>query len=142
MVFCSRQCSSPHSQYRQTVSGREKVVQIEHPPFSPDLNLPDFSLFPRLKLALKRKRFDDIFDIQRNVTRLFNSISKEDFLQRFQDMYIRSQRCIVMGGDYFEGQSRVLSCGYAPLHQRPGLALLANGGVQQQLQTEIEKKII
>ncbi|GFU87726.1 hypothetical protein TNCV_2157731, partial [Trichonephila clavipes] len=41
--------------------------------------------------------------IQRNVTRPLNSIPKEDFLQSSQDMYSRSQRCIIMGGDYFEG---------------------------------------
>ncbi|GFV86608.1 histone-lysine N-methyltransferase SETMAR [Trichonephila clavipes] len=70
---------------------KKGAVQIEHPPFSPDLNSPDFFLFPRLKLALKRKRFDDIPDIQRNATRLLNSISKEDFLKSFQDMYNRSQ---------------------------------------------------
>ncbi|GFX16769.1 hypothetical protein TNCV_4187441 [Trichonephila clavipes] len=50
------------------------------------------------------KRFDDIPDIQRNVTRLLNSIPKEDFLQSFQDMYSRSQWCIVSRGDYFEEQ--------------------------------------
>ncbi|GFW68530.1 hypothetical protein TNCV_3300721 [Trichonephila clavipes] len=43
---------------------KEKVLQIEHPPFSPDLNPPDFFLSPRLKLALRRKRLDDISDIQ------------------------------------------------------------------------------
>ncbi|GFV65664.1 histone-lysine N-methyltransferase SETMAR [Trichonephila clavipes] len=79
-------------------------VQIEHPSFSPDLNPSDFFQFPRLKLALKGKRFDNISDIQLNVTRLLNSISKEDFLRNFQDMYSRFQWSIVMGGDYFEGQ--------------------------------------
>ncbi|GFV99168.1 hypothetical protein TNCV_1511411 [Trichonephila clavipes] len=50
----------------------KKVVgQVEHP-YSPDLN-PPFFLFPRLKLALKGKRFDDIPDTQRNVTRRLNS---------------------------------------------------------------------
>src|SRR5215510_16122621 len=74
------------------------VVQLEHPPYSTDLNPPDFFLFPRLKLALKGKRFDDIPDIQRNVTMLLKSIPPEDFLRSFQDMYSRSQWCIVMGG--------------------------------------------
>ncbi|GFU31801.1 hypothetical protein TNCV_1176661 [Trichonephila clavipes] len=54
----------------------------------------------------KGKRCDDIPDIQRNVTRLSNSIPNEDFLQSFQDMYSRSQRCIVMGGNYFEEQRK------------------------------------
>ena len=77
------------------------VVQIEHPTYSTDLNPPYYFLFPLLKLVLKQKRFDDIPDIQRNVTRLLNIITKEDFLQSFQDMYHRSQRCIVIGGYYF-----------------------------------------
>ncbi|GFU96276.1 histone-lysine N-methyltransferase SETMAR [Trichonephila clavipes] len=62
---------------------KKRVEKVEHPPYSPDLHFPDFFLFPRFKLALKGKRFDDIPDIQRNVTRLLNSILKEDFLQSF-----------------------------------------------------------
>ncbi|GFS91771.1 DDE_3 domain-containing protein [Trichonephila clavipes] len=45
---------------------------------------------------------DDIPNIQRNVTMLLNTIPKEDFLQSFQDMYSRSQGCIVLEGNYFE----------------------------------------
>ncbi|GFW51429.1 histone-lysine N-methyltransferase SETMAR [Trichonephila clavipes] len=78
--------------------------QIEHPPYSPDLSPSAFFLFPRLILALEGKRLDDFPDIQRNVTRLLNSTQKEDFLQSFQDMCSRSQRCIVMGCDCFEEQ--------------------------------------
>ncbi|GFW16179.1 uncharacterized protein TNCV_4263441 [Trichonephila clavipes] len=80
---------------------KKGMVQIEHSPFSPNFNPPDFFLFPRLKLALKEKRFDNIFDVQRIVTRLLNSISKEDFLQSFEAM---SQRYKVMGSDCFVGQ--------------------------------------
>ncbi|GFW62967.1 protein GVQW3 [Trichonephila clavipes] len=92
-------------QYRQTVPGKKGVGQIDHPPYSPDLNPTHFFLFPRLKLALKGKRFDDILDTQRNMTKLLISIPKEVFLQNLQDLYNRSPRCIVMGGDYFEGRS-------------------------------------
>ncbi|GFT42456.1 uncharacterized protein TNCV_1787311 [Trichonephila clavipes] len=42
MVFCSGHCSPSHSQYRQNVPRKKgEVVQIEHPPFLPDLNPPD-----------------------------------------------------------------------------------------------------
>ncbi|GFT07036.1 hypothetical protein TNCV_1415811 [Trichonephila clavipes] len=82
---------------------KKEVVKTEHPPFSPDLNLLELFLFPRLKLALKGKRFDDISDIQRSVTRLLNFTSKEDVLQSFQDMYSKCQRSIGMRVDYFEG---------------------------------------
>ncbi|GFX45864.1 uncharacterized protein TNCV_3607251 [Trichonephila clavipes] len=91
------QLISSNSSRQKRGGGR---VQIEHPPpYSLDLNPPDF-LSPSLKLALKGKRLYDIPDIQRNVTRLLNSIPKEDFLQSFQNMYSRSQWRIVEG-DYF-----------------------------------------
>ncbi|GFT63640.1 hypothetical protein TNCV_870771 [Trichonephila clavipes] len=83
---------------------KKGVVQNEHSPFSPVLNPPDFFLFLGFKLALIGKRFGDISDIQQNGTMLLNSISKENFLQCFRDMCSRSQRCIMVEGDYFEGQ--------------------------------------
>ena len=101
--FFSWQYSPPHNQYFQTVPGKKGVVQIEHPQYLPDLNTSDFFLLPRLKLVLKGKRFDNIPNIQWNVARLLNTIPKEDFLQSLQDMYGRSQQCIVMGDDNFEG---------------------------------------
>ncbi|GFV53092.1 uncharacterized protein TNCV_2893241 [Trichonephila clavipes] len=108
--FCSRQFSPSHSQYRQTVPAK-KGVQIEHP-HARQISIPQNTFkSPRLKLALKGKGFDDISDMQRNVTRLLNPIPKENFLQSFKDMHSRSQWCIVMGGDYFEGQSmKKFSC--------------------------------
>ncbi|GFX69083.1 hypothetical protein TNCV_4945821 [Trichonephila clavipes] len=66
------------------------------------------SKLPMTQTHFERKMFDNISEIQRNVTRLLKCISKEDFLQSFQDMYCTSQGCIVMRGDYFEGDcSRV-----------------------------------
>ncbi|GFV31721.1 hypothetical protein TNCV_3399411 [Trichonephila clavipes] len=66
---------------------KKRMEQIENPPYSPDLN-PSF-LFPWIKLALKGKVFYDIPDIQRKVSSPFVSVPNEDFLQSFQDMYIR-----------------------------------------------------
>ncbi|GFU79676.1 histone-lysine N-methyltransferase SETMAR [Trichonephila clavipes] len=82
MFVRSRQCSPSHSPANivKQLLAKKRVEQIEYLPYSSDLNPSDFFLFPRLKLALKGKRFDDIPDIQRNVTRLLNSIPNEDFL--------------------------------------------------------------
>ncbi|GFW43290.1 hypothetical protein TNCV_2923381 [Trichonephila clavipes] len=91
-----------HSQYRQTIHGKKGLAQIEYLPFSPDFNPPDFFLLPRLKYALKGKRFNDISDVQGNMRRLFNSISKEDFLQNFQDMCSISQWGILMRSNYLK----------------------------------------
>ncbi|PRD29680.1 UNVERIFIED_CONTAM: hypothetical protein NCL1_28628 [Trichonephila clavipes] len=107
MIFCLRECLPSHSQHDQTVPGKKGAVQNEHPPFSPDLNPSEFFLFLRLKLALKGKRFDNISDKHDEAF----ALHLKKFLANFQDMYSRSQWCIVMGGDYFEGQ-HVLQHGF------------------------------
>ncbi|GFX52360.1 hypothetical protein TNCV_4323781 [Trichonephila clavipes] len=74
---------------------KKGVVQIEQIPFLPDLNPRDFFLFPRRDISATQRK--------KNVTRFLNSISKDSFLQSSEDMINRSQLCIVMGGEYFEG---------------------------------------
>ena len=78
-------------------------VQIDHPPCSPDLNPPDFFLSHDSNL-FRKVRFDDILDIQQNITRYLNTIPKENFLQSLMDMHSKSLQWIVMVGDYFKGQ--------------------------------------
>jgi hypothetical protein len=41
------------------------MVIIPHPPYSPDLALCDFALFPKLKMKLKEQHFETVPDIQR-----------------------------------------------------------------------------
>jgi hypothetical protein len=42
------------------------ITEMEHPPYSLDLALSDFWMFPKIESALKGQRFQDI-DIQKNV---------------------------------------------------------------------------
>jgi hypothetical protein len=44
---------------------QNSITDIEHPPYSPDLAMNDFSLFPNLQSALKGRKFQDIEDIQK-----------------------------------------------------------------------------
>ena len=44
----------------QQFLAKHKVVQLRQPPYSPDMAPCDFWMFPKLKMALKRKRFDDV----------------------------------------------------------------------------------
>jgi hypothetical protein len=44
------------------------VVEISYPPYSPDLTLAAFILFPKVKTAPKGRRFPDVEDIEENVT--------------------------------------------------------------------------
>jgi hypothetical protein len=65
------------------------MAVIPHPPYSPDLAPCDFLLFPKMKLKLKGRRFDNIEEIQ-------------DFQEAFQK-WKPCDRCLHAGGNYFEG---------------------------------------
>lgn len=75
---------------------------VPQPPYSPDLSPPDFFLFPRLKRALKGKRWDSIEDIQENVVAALKDIPKEAYEDAFRAWKTRLQKCIDAGGAYFE----------------------------------------
>jgi hypothetical protein len=46
------------------------------------LSLDDFWLFPKTKSAFKGRRFQDIEDIQRNMTKALKDISQQDFQKK------------------------------------------------------------
>jgi transposase len=78
------------------------VTTTEHPPYSPDLPSHDFYLFPRLKSALKGRRFYDGTYIIRNATKELKRLSQICFQECFQHLYSRWQKCIVAQGDYLK----------------------------------------
>jgi len=43
---------------------QKSIIEMKHPPYSPDLAPNDFWLFPEIKSALKGQIFQDIEDIQ------------------------------------------------------------------------------
>ena len=81
-----------------------KVTVLPHPPYSPELVLADFLLFPCLKLSLKGLHFTDVADIKQRVTIALREIPQEAFTDSFQQLYNRCQKCVVANGDYFEEQ--------------------------------------
>ena len=52
----------------QQFLAKHKIVQLRLPAYSPDIAPCDFWMFPKLKMALKGKQFDDIKTIQSNAT--------------------------------------------------------------------------
>ena len=64
------------------------------PPYSPDLSMPDYFLFPKLKMKLKGLHFADVAEIQEAVTDELKKVQKEDFLAAFQKLYDRAKACI------------------------------------------------
>ena len=58
---------------------KQKIVQLRQPPYSPYIAPCDFWMFPKLKMALEGKWFDDIETIQSNVMRELKAIPKSAF---------------------------------------------------------------
>jgi hypothetical protein len=82
------------------------MVIVLHPPYSLDLALCDFTLFPKLKMKLKGRRFETVSDIQRGSQResqaVLDSIKENDFHGAFEAWKKRWDCCIHSQGDYFE----------------------------------------
>jgi hypothetical protein len=56
---------------------KRSIPIVPHPPYSPDLAPCDFFLFPRLKSTLKGNQFQDITEIQLNMTWQLQAIPKK-----------------------------------------------------------------
>ena len=74
------------------------IKTVPHPPYSPDLALCDFWLFPKLKGC----RYETIEEMKEAVTKAIDTLTQEDFHGAFQK-FERYKKCITAGGDYFEG---------------------------------------
>jgi hypothetical protein len=67
-----------------------------------DLAHLDFLPFPKIKLKLKRRRFDTIEDIQAELQTVLDTLTGKDFQEEFQK-WRRWDRCLHAEGNYFEG---------------------------------------
>jgi hypothetical protein len=73
------------SNVRQFRASRSICV-IQRPPITHVWHRQTFSLFPKVKLALKGERFSDISDIQRGTTELPKGVSLQHFQRAFEDL--------------------------------------------------------
>jgi len=88
---------------------QKKVTTLYHPPYSPDLSLPDYFLFPKLKMKLKGLHFADVAEIREAVTDELKKVQKEEFSAAFQKLYNCTKACIYASGAYFELKKRFVS---------------------------------
>jgi len=86
----------------QEFLARKQVCMLHHPPYSPDLSPCDYFLFPKLKLPLKGRLFEDVQDIQATVTSSLWAIPQEDVQRSFQYLLDCATSCIDAEGMYFE----------------------------------------
>ena len=76
---------------------------VPQPQYSPDLVPCDFWLFPKLKRPLRGHRFDTIQEIQAELKKALKAIPEIEFNKCFDHWKKRWHKCIISGGDYFEG---------------------------------------
>ena len=81
---------------------KKQIFVIDHPPYSPDLSLCDYFLFPKLKAAMNGAFYDDVPTIQAAVTQMLKNIPKTEFKKSMDKLVDRSKRCIQLNGSYFE----------------------------------------
>ncbi|UYV77659.1 hypothetical protein LAZ67_15001841 [Cordylochernes scorpioides] len=78
-------------------------IQIPHAPYSPDSAPNDFFFYPKLKMKLKGRKFDNVDMIQAKSKATLRNLSKSDFISCFDNWNKRwKNRCIEAGGAYFE----------------------------------------
>ncbi|KAL4113507.1 hypothetical protein QTP88_017119 [Uroleucon formosanum] len=87
----------------QQFLAKHGIPVVSQPPYSPDLAPYDFFLFPKIKMALKGKRFQDVDEIKQNATEQLRGVSKNDFHRCFQKWQERWRTCMDSEGAYFEG---------------------------------------
>ena len=74
------------------------IMTVPHPPYSPDLAPCNFWLFPKLR----GYRYETIEEVKEAVTKVFDTLTQEDFHGSFQKLLER-HNCLLSGGYYFEG---------------------------------------
>ena len=75
------------------------IKTVPHRPYSPDLAPRDFWLFPKLRGC----RYETIEEMKEAVTKVIDTLTQEDFHVVFSKLLERYNKCIVAGGEYFEG---------------------------------------
>ena len=84
------------------------IKTAPQPPYSADLAPFDFCLIPKLRGS----RYETIEKLKEAVIKVIDTLTQEDFHGAFQKLLERYNKCIAVGGDYFEGDlsfMRVLS---------------------------------
>ena len=75
------------------------INTVPHPPYSPDLALCYFWLFPKLRGC----RYETIEEMKEAVAKVIDPLTQEDLHGTFQKLLEQYNKCIAAGGDYFEG---------------------------------------
>ena len=80
----------------------QRMLQLSIIPVLSDLSLPDYFLFPKLKMKLRGLHSVHVAEIQEAITDKLKKVQTEEFLAAFQELYDRAKACVYANGAYFE----------------------------------------
>ena len=72
----------------------KSMALVPHPPYSPNLTLGDFFLFPQMKKFLKGKRFADVEEVKQKMAEALKAIKINKFKNCFEQWKEHLNRCI------------------------------------------------
>ena len=75
---------------------------LDHPPYSPDLAMSDYHLFPGLKKQLKGCHFSSDTEVIAATENGLDGQPSEFFLSRLQKLEQRAKKCIGLHKEYVE----------------------------------------
>ena len=81
---------------------KQTVATLPQPSYSPDLDPPDFFLFPQFKSSLKGHHFVTVKNVQAAMTNALKEIPVQDFQASYDAWQNCWQWCIDAEGCYFE----------------------------------------
>jgi hypothetical protein len=89
------------SHFIQNFLAKHQIPKVLQPPCSPDMALCEFFLFPKVKMLLKGKRFQDMEEIKQKVITELLAIPRSQFQKCFGQWKDCWNKCLLSEGDYF-----------------------------------------
>ena len=86
------------------------MTPIAHPPppYSPELAPCDFFLFRRMKRDMKGKHFATVEEVKQKSLEGLKNIPISEFKKCFEQWEDRLPKCVVVKGEYFEGDKNLV----------------------------------
>ena len=81
---------------------RERIQEVGHPPYSPDLAPLDFFVFPNIKRMMRGIRYESPEAAVEAFTELIEGLPASAWSSCFKKWFQRMQLCIDAGAEYFE----------------------------------------
>ena len=88
-----------HSNTRNFIES-SGVIEIDHPPYSPDLSPCDYWLFDYIKKNLGDEENEET--LAKSITKVVKNIPHSEYIKTFEKYKERLELCIIAEGDYFE----------------------------------------